>query len=272
MNTGIVYLIENTVNNKKYIGITTLKLEKRWSLHKNHSKKSSYPLYRAIRKYGIDKFTISKIKEITHDSRRFLIKQLEKLEKKYIKKYHSFVGWNDAGYNLTTGGDISNISRESRKKQGKTLQQLYVNNPVLRNRNSLAIKESWKNTELREKMSRIQKERFKNPEERRKISVSIKNAYKVNPALREKMRKINKTVNSDPKKRKQQSEKMTGSNHPRFDYTIYTFNNANTGEIFSGTRYDFYKKYNLPQHKICRLVSGKKKSYKHWFAVREDFD
>jgi len=55
-----------------------------------------------------------------------------------------------------------------------------------------------------------------------------------------------------------------GSKHPSFDVTIYTFHNIKTGEIFSGTRYDFYNKYNLTKSKVCLLIQGKRKTHNNW--------
>lgn len=64
MKRGIVYLITNTINNHKYVGITTMSLERRWSCHKRDNKRSNYPLYKFMRRDGINNFTISTIIQI----------------------------------------------------------------------------------------------------------------------------------------------------------------------------------------------------------------
>lgn len=64
MENGIVYRITNNINNKVYIGITTILLKRRWSAHKRDDKKLKYPLYKSIRKYGIDNFMIKPTLEI----------------------------------------------------------------------------------------------------------------------------------------------------------------------------------------------------------------
>lgn len=88
---GYVYCIENKVNGKKYIGITTRAIDKRFEEHK---KANSY-IGSAIRKYGVSNFSISELDTAkTHE-------ELCQLEVFYIEKFKTF----ENGYNLTTGGD-----------------------------------------------------------------------------------------------------------------------------------------------------------------------
>lgn len=94
-----IYVITNTENNKKYIGKTSQKIESRFKEHLYralHHKHDYLPLYAAINKYGIDKFSI-KLVEVVSD-----IKQLNKQEQFWIKKFNSL---SPLGYNLTLGGD-----------------------------------------------------------------------------------------------------------------------------------------------------------------------
>lgn len=93
---GYIYKITNKINSKSYIGKTESTIEKRFQEHcqeafKERSKER--PLYRAMRKYGIDNFEISLIEE-TDDT--------EEREKYWIQKYGTY-GSN--GYNATLGGD-----------------------------------------------------------------------------------------------------------------------------------------------------------------------
>lgn len=94
-----IYKITNIVNNKVYIGLTTISIEYRWGRHKTASKdiNNNKHLYRAMRKYGIDKFKIEEI-DSTDD-----FEKLGELERYYIKKYNSMNP--DVGYNLTAGGE-----------------------------------------------------------------------------------------------------------------------------------------------------------------------
>lgn len=103
----IIYKITNSINNKCYIGLTTLPFSLRWSTHKNDIIKSDYPLYRSIRKYGLEAFKIETICSALNT------KSLSELEIYFIKYYNSVV---PNGYNCTYGGERPIYSEESRKK------------------------------------------------------------------------------------------------------------------------------------------------------------
>lgn len=66
-----IYKITNNVNQKIYIGKTSTSIEERWKNHCKDSKaetKEKRPLYSAIRKYGIECFSIEQIEEVENDS------------------------------------------------------------------------------------------------------------------------------------------------------------------------------------------------------------
>ena len=95
-----IYKIQNLTNGKCYIG-QSKNIKRRWKDHRcsaNNSVDHNYnnPLYRAIRKYGIENFSFEVIEEC-------LVSELNDKEKYYIQKYNSFFN----GYNLTLGGDSS---------------------------------------------------------------------------------------------------------------------------------------------------------------------
>jgi len=96
-----LYLIRNTINGKGYIGITRQNLSKRWSKHVTVAAKGEgFALARAIRKYGVEHFTITVLAEAsTYD-------ELRQLEKEAIATHDTF-GATGHGYNLTTGGEGS---------------------------------------------------------------------------------------------------------------------------------------------------------------------
>ena len=94
---GYIYLITNKINGKKYIGKTTKTIEKRWHEHFLDSKKNEYqkrPLYRAIKKYGIENFVINQLEECSNNN-------LSEQEKYWIQYYDTYKN----GYNATLGGD-----------------------------------------------------------------------------------------------------------------------------------------------------------------------
>ena len=90
-----IYKIVNDVNDKIYIGKTNFSLEKRFKEHLADAFKNTEehrPLYSAIRKYGIEHFSIFLIEETVYPEER---------EKYWIEYYGSF----KYGYNATKGGD-----------------------------------------------------------------------------------------------------------------------------------------------------------------------
>ena len=102
-----IYMITNTITNKKYIG-QSIDIEKRWRTHKKKSTWKSQPnnyLYRAMNKYGIDKFKFEILCECNED-------ELNDLEIEYIKQYDTF----ENGYNETPGGSCYKMTDEMKRK------------------------------------------------------------------------------------------------------------------------------------------------------------
>lgn len=93
---GKVYLIENSINGKKYVGKTYNSLEERFNQHIRDSKKGlvNRPLYRAFIKYGNESFSIHLLGEYEEGV-------LEEKEMEFISKYDTYKN----GYNATLGGD-----------------------------------------------------------------------------------------------------------------------------------------------------------------------
>ena len=96
---GYIYSFTNLINDKRYIGLTT-NPELRKSRHIEYSKdiNCQAPLYRAIRKYGLENF---KFEIIEHD---VPIELLSEREKFWIKEFDSM----NNGYNSTPGGEGGN--------------------------------------------------------------------------------------------------------------------------------------------------------------------
>lgn len=83
-----IYKITNLINGKSYIGHSKHILQ-RWTQHRYDSKTKQLPLYRAIRKYGIENFKFEILEECK-------IENLSKLEDYYINKYNTYI---PKGYN-----------------------------------------------------------------------------------------------------------------------------------------------------------------------------
>lgn len=103
LNSGI-YIIENTINNKVYVG-QSKSLKYRWSNHKSayknrsKSKRGSWKLWNAFSKHKIENFNFKIIA-------RCPIEYLDKLEIKFIKLYNSISN----GYNITEGGQVGGFN------------------------------------------------------------------------------------------------------------------------------------------------------------------
>ena len=93
-----IYKITNNINGKIYIGKTNFTIEKRWREHCQDYQKSSLnkrPLYSAMKKYGIENFSIEEVEYLDTPL------EAEEREKYWIEYYGSF----KYGYNATRGGD-----------------------------------------------------------------------------------------------------------------------------------------------------------------------
>ena len=109
----VVYQLKNKINDKRYIGITSQKLERRIAEHKARAKReggqSNY-LYAALNKYGMESFDISILSEC---------KNKKELEKKEI----SLIEALKPEYNIAPGGNVGALgyrwSPEQRKKMSE---------------------------------------------------------------------------------------------------------------------------------------------------------
>ena len=103
-----IYKITNLKNNKLYIGLTTVSLEQRWKGHITQANIGNQkPLYRAIRKYGVENFSIESIYET--DS----FEELGDIERLYIQQYNTRV---PNGYNLSAGGEHNQLDGNPRAR------------------------------------------------------------------------------------------------------------------------------------------------------------
>lgn len=95
-----VYLHENTMNGKRYVGYTKLSMEKRWQQHVMASRKCKNIFARAILKYGEIPWhhIVLEVFDTKEEAKEAEIKWIAGLET-YAKLHPN------KGYNLTTGGD-----------------------------------------------------------------------------------------------------------------------------------------------------------------------
>jgi len=118
----IIYVATNKVNQKKYVGYTTLTLEERKQNHirKSKSKTDYFYLFKnALRKYGAESFSWE-ILEYCNS-----IEQCWEKEKHYIKLLETI---SPLGYNLTEGGNGGIHCEETKIKISNSLKNYYSNN------------------------------------------------------------------------------------------------------------------------------------------------
>ena len=97
---GIIYMYENPINGKCYIGRTT-NIKKRYNEHRRMTSKKHSKFGHALNKYGIENFNLKTLLTITTTDGFNLSDLLNSFEKYYIEKYDTFVN----GYNSTLGGE-----------------------------------------------------------------------------------------------------------------------------------------------------------------------
>lgn len=91
------YLIQNKLNGKGYVGITTRSVDRRWYEHRFVENSCGKLLSKAIQKYGEQSFEITVLASAIGD-----VDNLKELEKQLIAQHNTAV---PLGYNLTMGGD-----------------------------------------------------------------------------------------------------------------------------------------------------------------------
>jgi group I intron endonuclease len=100
----IVYLLTNKIDGKRYVGITTKSLEKRFAQHvsmaNSNVRTSRQLIVRAIKKHGESNF-IAEILEMCEDKETLCEREMHWIET--LKTRANFEGHN--GYNLTDGGE-----------------------------------------------------------------------------------------------------------------------------------------------------------------------
>lgn len=164
----IIYKIENNINGKIYIGLTTKDLSKRIAGHIAENK--SY-IQKALNKYGLQSFAVSVIDSA--ESREILCEK----ERYWIQHYNSKV---PNGYNLTDGGDgLINPSKVVRRAIAKKVSVLMKGNQYrtgiphsekTKKQIGESSKKVWSDLKFRKKLSDAHKGKVISEEQKIKIS------------------------------------------------------------------------------------------------------
>lgn len=103
---GTIYILENKVNGKYYVGQTTQVFYKRM---REHCKNKKFYIGNALRKYGEENFSKLLLENVPDE-------ELNYWEIHYIQECNSV---SPFGYNLTYGGESGRKSEETRKKMSE---------------------------------------------------------------------------------------------------------------------------------------------------------
>ncbi len=205
--SGHIYLF-TFPNGKYYVG-QTKNINIRWSQHKNatytpNNPAYTFPLYKAIRKYGWDNIKKEILEECPID-------ELNSKEVDYIQFYNCV---SPNGYNMNTGGNNFAMSEETKRKIGASVKKHQQNlSPK-----SLSI---WKEN-VRKK--HIGKHNLRD-ESKQQISDSLKTFYTLHP-----QREVTKNKRSE-------SRRLRGHGLPRFvNVRIYK-----SGKIFCISKHPLLK-------------------------------
>lgn len=233
----IVYMHINKVNNKKYIGITKHQnAEKRW---KNGKGYDGQVFYKAVCKYGWTNF---EHKVLIHG---LTLEQACRWEIKLIKHYNTMD--KRYGYNMTTGGEHTTYSSETKEKI--RLSKLGENNPMYQKNPWNKGKKGIYSPETLKKMG-SPKEKHPNwgkhlsPETRKKISDAQRGE---------------KSYMWGVKKTPEEKSKVSGINHPKSKKVMC----IETQQIFGSTR-EANKYYNTTHVAECCRGNRKTAAKLHW--------
>jgi group I intron endonuclease len=110
---GVIYVLTNTVNGKRYVGQTILDVQLRFS---KHCHPSQYPtrIKNAIHKYGKENFTVETLASATNQD------DLNFLERHFIAELGTLN--RRIGYNVTPGGRGGIRTKEAAEKAAQKLR------------------------------------------------------------------------------------------------------------------------------------------------------
>jgi group I intron endonuclease len=201
----LVYLVTNVINGKRYIGQTSLSLERRWFLHQH--RKSCKALHSAILFYGAAQFTVEVLFSVPTRE------QAGELEIEYIERYNTKA---PNGYNLTKGGEgVKALPEHIRLERNRKL---------LGNKNAVGV---VRTPEYRKAISDRQQGREFTDAWRQRMSEAAK-GRKASQDTKDKLSRIRKQIGIRPPKRTSEEAAEAGriSGHKRYHVSRNIVNRA----------------------------------------------
>ena len=253
----IIYKITNKINEKIYIGKTIRTLEKRKEEHIKAAKENkNFILSRAINKYGIENFEFEILEEVDDEN------NLSLLEQNYIKKFNSYIGFNDCnGYNMTLGGEGGNTNGNHPDKENiyKKIGKSNEGENNFLNKMSFEEREEFLNNHRRGKNNPS----YGKPRTKKQLEASSNNGKfaflgkKHTEETKEKMRRNGKGKNLGEKNT---NYGKTGSKNHRAKTYVVTF--PNNDEFVVKGLGEFCKKYDLIGQNMSQVATGRNSNHK----------
>ena len=194
---GYIYLRTNTVNGKKYVGLTTDLKTRQYNWNNLNQPYAGAAINAAREKYGIDAFDFEILKECKDE-------ELDYWEMYYIKELNTKAPY---GYNLTDGGEGvkgCNVSEETKKKLSERMKG--ENNPFWGKHHTEETKEFLKMINVGKKWTEEQKKKMSETRKGRKMPPRSEE-WKMKQMESQKGRKHTEET------RKKMSEKRKGENN-----------------------------------------------------------
>lgn len=233
-----VYMHTNRKNNKKYIGVTCMPLNRRW--RNGDGYKGNNYFYNSIIKYGWDGFEHKVIKDSLSKE------EAEELEIKLIAEYSTTL--EDKGYNLRVGGQLGTPTETTKRKTSKSLKGMFAGE-----KHPMYGLKGEDNPNYGSKRSN---------ETRRKMSISQKgkNIGKNNPnygvkASKEKLKKMSESMKGKLAGEMNPMYGKYGEDHP----ASKVVKNINTGKTFISAR-EASRHYRIQESDISKACNGKRNS------------
>lgn len=236
-----IYCIENTVNNKKYIGLSR-NVKRRWSEHKSKLKNNCHPnelLQYHWNVYGENRFKFYVV-ELCDES------LLTEKEIFYIDKMQTMV--KDKGYNQICGGE----NAPTTNKPVICLQTKQVYKYVYEACNYAKVAQPTMKIWCKEKRGFMYLSDYRLLSEQEK---EYWTNYDWNKAIHAKLSSAHKAENLTSKTRKKLSESLSGQNNPRAQ-KVYCPQLDETFEYIKLAA----KKYGICASSIGSCAKGKAKS------------
>lgn len=252
---GVIYVIENKVNGKKYVGQTTQKLKRRFNAHIYASKnKKGIPLYNAIQKYGQECFFIKTIDVA------YTFEELNEKEIFWIKKY-------------TDSENIYNVRPGGTGFQKGELHPLYGRELPKKTREKIGNAHRGKivSSETRKKLSKASKDRPRTEEWSNNISKGLMGhrSWSKGIKLSEETRKKISNSNKGKKLSDEHKEKISINQKK---------NNSNARKVICITTNEEFcsmseasRHFMIGRDYVMRSCKGKHCSGKYQFAYLDEY-